>query len=111
MYTMGFRTYFRPHANASRLNAYVSLGIGMTSYDAKRYFVMDDGLFNTTQGVGFNNSVEVGTLIGLTKILKLQISSGILQTYSDALDGYDNLKAGDPIMRTKIGLLFSFKSG
>ena len=35
MYTMGFRTYFRPHANASRLNAYVSLGIGMTSYDAK----------------------------------------------------------------------------
>ena len=53
----------------------------------------------------------MGTLIGLTKILKLQISSGILQTYSDALDGYDNLKAGDPIMRTKIGLLFSFKSG
>ena len=111
MYTMGFRTYFRPHANASRLNAYVSLGIGMTSYDAKRYFVMDDGLFNTTQGVGFNNSVEVGTLIGLTKILKLQISSGILQTYSDALDGYDNLKAGDPIMRTKIGLVYSFKTG
>lgn len=111
MYDLGFRTYFRPHTDTSRVNGYFSLGMGITSYDAKRYFVLDNGLFSKTNGLGFNNSVELGMLIGLSKILKLQISSGILHTYSDALDGYDNLKAGDPIMRTKIGLVFSFKTG
>ena len=111
MYNLGFRTYFRPHSDTNRVNGYINLGLGMTTYDAKRYFVLDNGLFSKTNGVGFNNSVELGMLIGLSKTVKLQISYGILHTYSDALDGYDNLKAGDPIMRAKIGLVYSFKTG
>lgn len=111
MYDLGFRTYFRPHRDTSRVNGYFSLGMGITSYDAKRYFVLDNGLFSKTNGVGFNNSVELGLMIALSQTVKLQISSGVLHTYSDALDGYDNLKAGDPIMRTKIGVVYSLKTG
>ena len=111
IYDLSFRTYFRPHTDKSRVRGYVSLGMGITSYDAERYFVLDNGLFSKTNGVGLNNSVELGLMIGLSKTVKLQISSGILHTYSDALDGYDNLKSGDPIMRTNIGLVYSFKTG
>lgn len=108
MYDLGFRSYFRSHANTSRLNAYMNFGIGMTSYDAERYFVLDDGLFSLTKGVAINNSVDVGLLIRLPKTMKIQISCGVLHTYSDALDGYDNLKFGDPIMRSKLALCYSF---
>jgi hypothetical protein len=107
LFNLGFRTYFLPHSDIHKLNGFFSIGLGLTGYDAKRYFVLDEGLFSKTDGVSFNNKLEFGGLFMLSKSVKIEISSGVLQTYSDALDGYDNQKLGDPIIRTKFAIQYS----
>ncbi|MDG1724825.1 MAG: hypothetical protein P8I11_03970 [Bacteroidia bacterium] len=105
---IGFRRYLKPRVFRRKIQAYpfFEVGLGITQFDAQRYFIKDDGLFSEIDGVAFSNSVTTGCLFTLSKKVSVDIAPNFVINHSDAIDGYSN-GGGDIMMQTSIGLMFN----
>lgn len=105
---IGFRRYLKPRIFRRKVQAYpfLEVGLGITQFDAERYFIKDEGLFSQTNGVAFSNSVTMGCLFTLSRKISFDISPNFIINHSDAIDGYSN-KGSDIMMQTSIGILFN----
>ena len=105
---VGFRRYLKPRVFRRKIQAYpfFEIGLGITQFDAERYFIKDEGLFSQTNGVAFLNSVTTGCLFTLSRKVSFDISPNFIINHSDAIDGYSN-KGSDIMMQTSIGILFN----
>ena len=105
---IGFRRYLRPRVFRRKVQAYpfFEVGLGVTQFDAQRYFIKDEGLFSETNGIAFSNSVTTGCLFTLSRKVSFDIAPNFIINHSDAIDGYSN-RGGDIMMQTSIGFLFN----
>lgn len=100
------RRYLKPRVFRRKIQAYpfFEIGLGLTHYDAQRYFIKDEGLFSETNGVAFSNSIATGCLFTLTRKVSFDISSNFIINHSDAIDGYSN-RGSDIMMQTSVGFM------
>ena len=107
---VGFRRYLKPRVFRRKIQAYpfFEIGLGITQFDAERYFIKDEGLFSETNGVAFSNSIATGCLFTLTRKVSFDISSNFIINHSDAIDGYSN-RGGDIMMQTSVGFMFKLR--
>lgn len=107
---VGFRRYLKPRVFRRKIQAYpfFEIGLGITQFDAERYFIKDEGLFSETNGVAFSNSIATGCLFTLTRKISFDISSNFIINHSDAIDGYSN-RGGDIMMQTSVGFMFKLR--
>lgn len=105
---VGFRRYLKPRVFRRKVQAYpfFEVGLGITQFDAERYFIKDEGLFSETNGIAFSNTVTTGCLFTLSRKVSFDISPNFIINHSDAIDGYSN-KGSDITMQTSIGFLFN----
>ena len=105
---IGFRRYLKTRVFRRKVQAYpfFEVGLGVTHFDAQRYFIKDEGLFSETDGIAFSNSVTTGCLFTLSRKVSVDIAPNFIINHSDAIDGYSN-KGSDIMMQTSIGLLFN----
>ena len=105
---VGFRRYLKPRVFRRKIQAYpfFEIGLGITQFDAERYFIKDEGLFSETNGIAFSNTVTTGCLFTLSRKVSFDISPNFIINHSDAIDGYSN-KGSDIMMQTSIGILFN----
>jgi hypothetical protein len=85
---------------------FAEIGVGLTNYNANRYFVKDQGLFSKTSGTTFSNTVSLGCLFHINSKIKFSAAPNCIINYSDAVDGYKN-KGADIMMSSTIGILFN----
>lgn len=104
----GVRRYLKPPIFRRKIQAYpfFQVGLGLTHFDAQRYFIKDEGLFSKTNGVAFSNSVTTGCLFTLSRKISVDVAPNFIINHSDAIDGYSN-KGSDIMMQTSIGILFN----
>ena len=108
MLNINYRRYsakFQSHNNFY-IQLYGQLGLGLTRYNAERYFVKDNGLFSATEGICLSNSVSLGCLFNLTPKYQISFFTGPMFNYTDGFDGYDNQKLGDLMLKTGLGLYY-----
>lgn len=91
-----------------RLVPYLRASIANANYDVKRKFVEDDQTFNQVK----DNCMQVGLGLGiryhLTDNIHLNLMSEFVSIYSDAWDGYDYSSGNDHMVKTTLGLRYTF---
>jgi len=107
LFNFGVRRYLKPPVFRHKIQAYpfFQVGLGLTHFDAQRYFIKDEGLFSKTNGVAFSNSVTTGCLFTLSRKISVDVAPNFIINHSDAIDGYFN-RGSDIMMQTSIALLF-----
>ena len=88
---------------------FYQFGFGLTSYDSKRYFTQDNGLFSETNGFCANTSATLGYSFEFGRHFQVVASTDFILNLSDAIDGYDNDKKTDIMQKTGISLMYRFK--
>lgn len=79
-----------------------------STYDTKRKYVSDDG----QNGTSIGNTLQVGLGAGMRYHFNnhwhINFQSEVIQTYTDAWDGWDYGSGRDYMAKTTVGLCFSF---
>lgn len=104
---IGYRRYFNLYSDSSRarLFPFMDLGVGLTFYNAGRYFVKDQSLFSRTEGNTINTSISAGCLINLNRMISIIAKPNFIINYSDAIDGYEN-QGVDIMLSSTIALIY-----
>jgi len=89
-----------------KARAFVQLGFGTTNYKGKRFFERDNGLFSSIGGTTANTSSAFGYSFEFGKHFQVETNSNFILIFSDAVDGYDNGKKTDIMLKTGIGLMY-----
>jgi hypothetical protein len=102
------RQYLKPAKDYDGfyVRPFAEIGVGLTNYNAGRYFLKDQGLFSKTSGNTISNSVSLGCLFHVNSKIKFTAAPNFIINYSDAVDGYKN-NGTDIMMSSTIGVLFS----
>lgn len=90
---------------------YLRGSIGRSSYDTHLYFKEDDVNFANTQGSTLMTGFGAGLRYHLTDNLFLNLQSEFIVNYTDAWDGYNYGSGRDHMVKTELGLKYSFGSG
>ena len=108
MVNASYRYYFIPDIgnSASSVRPYSEIGLGLTSFEANRYFVADQGLFSQTSGAALSSMLAVGVQINVSPKMQITAAPNFIVNYSDAIDGYQN-KGVDIMMSNTLGVLLS----
>jgi hypothetical protein len=108
MVNASYRYYFIPDIGnpASSVRPYSEVGLGLTTFEANRYFVADQGLFSQTSGAALSSMLAVGIQINVSRKMQITAAPNFIVNYSDAIDGYQN-KGVDIMMSNTLGVLFS----
>jgi len=102
------RQYLKPAKDYDGfyVRPFAEVGVGLTNYNAGRYFVKDQGLFSKTSGNTFSNTFSLGCLLHINSKINFTAAPNFIINYSDAVDGYKN-KGADIMMSSTIGILFN----
>ncbi len=79
-----------------------------SSYDTKRMFVSDGGVNGLSSGTTLQVGLGAGMRYHFNDHWHLNFQSEVVQTYTDAWDGWDYGSGRDYMAKTSIGLCFSF---
>ena len=103
-----YRYYFisDKYRKGSIVRPYSEAGLGLTIFEANRYFVADQGLFSQTSGAALSSMLAVGIQINVSRKMQITAAPNFIVNYSDAIDGYQN-KGVDIMMSNTLGVLFS----
>ena len=108
MVNVSYRYYFLPDIGnpATSVRPYSEVGLGLTTFEANRYFVADRGLFSQTSGATLSSMLAVGVQINVSQKMQITAAPNFIINYSDAVDGYQN-RGVDIMMSSTLGVLFS----
>jgi hypothetical protein len=96
---ISYRRYFKGRF-------FYQLGMGITAYESKRYFVRDNGLFSSILGQSRNTSTAVGHSFEFGNHLQIVTMTDFRLIFSDAVDGYDNGQNYDIMLKTGISVMY-----
>lgn len=89
---------------------YVRASVGRTGYDAKRYFIEDDGLFNTESRSTMVTGLGMGLRYHFNDNVHALLQSEYTVVYSDGMDGYNYGTGRDHLLKTSLGIRYTFGS-
>lgn len=89
---------------------YARFAIGGSKYASTRYLVMDDVAFNETSGWTLTSDMGLGMQYYITDHWSLMFESVYTVVATDAWDGYDYGTGSDEMIRTSIGVMYTFGS-
>ena len=87
---------------------FIRASVGRTGFDTKRYFIEDDGLFNSESGSTLVSGLGLGLRYHFNDHFHALIQSEYTVVYSDGLDGYNYGSGRDHLLKTSIGLRYTF---
>ena len=87
---------------------FLRASVSQSTFDTKRCYVSDDG----QNGTSIGNTLQVGLGAGMRYHFNnhwhINFQSEVIQTYTDAWDGWDYGSGRDYMAKTTVGLCFSF---
>ena len=91
-----------------KLVPYLRASIGSGMYDAERKFVEDDVTFNSTKGSCLQVGLGAGIRYHISNNIHLNLMSEFVTNYTDDWDGYGYNSGNDNMVRTTLGLRYTF---
>jgi OOP family OmpA-OmpF porin len=79
-----------------------------STYDTKRMYVSDGGILGTLSGTTLQVGLGAGMRYHINDNWHLNFQSEVIQTYTDAWDGWDYGSGRDYMAKTSVGICFSF---
>jgi len=102
-----YRLYLNKNSKQAFPQFFVQPGIGISVFDSRRYFILDEGLFSQISDKCLTNSLFIGTEINFNKVISFSIQTGGVINYNDGFDGYDNGGLGDVLIHSSVGIHFA----
>lgn len=91
-----------------KLVPYLRASVGSGMYDAERKFIEDDVTFNSTKGSCLQVGLGAGIRYHISNNLHLNLMSEFVTNYTDDWDGYGYNSGNDNMVRTTLGLRYTF---
>ena len=87
---------------------YLRGSIGRGSYDTERKFIEDNGTFSKSNGTCFTTGMGAGLRYHINKNWHVNLQSEFYVVYTDNWDGYNYGSGKDHMLKTVLGLRYSF---
>lgn len=87
---------------------YVRLSLAFSEYDVKQMLKSDDGILGEVNDNCFQTGVGLGMRYHFSNKLLLNLSTEFVSSYTDAWDGYDYGAGQDYMIKTNLGLRYTF---
>lgn len=87
---------------------FLRASIGRSGFDSKRYFIEDDGLFNSESGSTMVSGLGLGLRYHFNDNFHALIQSEYTVVYSDGLDGYNYGSGRDHLLKTSLAIRYTF---
>jgi OOP family OmpA-OmpF porin len=87
---------------------FLRASIGRSGFDSKRYFIEDDGLFNSESGSTMVSGLGLGLRYHFNDNFHALIQSEYTVVYSDGLDGYNYGSGKDHLLKTSLAIRYTF---
>lgn len=89
---------------------YARFALGTSNYSCTRYLVMDDVAFNETSGNTLTADMGLGIRYYINDKWALMLESVYTRVSTDGWDGYDYGTGSDEMIRTSLGISYTFGS-
>lgn len=89
---------------------FVRASVGRNGFDSKRYFIEDDGLFHSENGSTLVSGLGMGVRYHFNDNFHALLQSEYTVVYSDGLDGYNYGTGRDHLLKTSLGIRYTFGS-
>lgn len=93
-----------------RFVPYVRFATGWSSFDATRYFILDDVSFSSEAGNTWHYNLGIGLNAHITNNWSMYVQSVFNVVATDAWDGYNYGSGRDHMLQTSFGLRYTFGS-
>jgi outer membrane protein OmpA-like peptidoglycan-associated protein len=91
-----------------RLVPYLRFATGWSAYDATRYFILDDVDFSSEKGSTWHYNLGIGANVHLNNQWSMFAQSVFNVVATDAWDGYNYGAGKDHMVKTTLGVRFTF---
>jgi outer membrane protein OmpA-like peptidoglycan-associated protein len=91
-----------------KLVPYLRVSMGSGNYASERKFIEDDVTFNSTKGSCLQVGLGAGLRYHISHNLHLNLMSEFVTNYTDDWDGYGYNSGNDNMVRTTLGLRYTF---
>lgn len=99
------------HTADYKLVPYVRVSVSRGAYDAERKFIKDDITFNRTSGKAMVVGFGAGLRYHIDQNWHVNLMSEYMTIHTDAWDGWDYGSGRDQMIKTSLGLRYSFGHG
>lgn len=87
---------------------YLRAAVSYANFDASRKFKEDDAEFSREKGSTLQTSIGVGVKYHFNNHFAVKLQSEYVTTFTDAWDGYDYGTGRDYMVRTTLGVMYTF---
>lgn len=107
---MGFNFDIKTKFRAKPYNwvPFVRASIGRSAFDTKRYFIEDDGFFNSESASTMVSGIGLGLRYHFNDNFHALLQSEYTVVYSDGLDGYNYGSGRDQLLKTSLAIRYTF---
>ena len=108
--TLGFNYDLKGNSRVKpyKFVPFLRASVAQSTFDTKRKFVSEKGIIGLSSGTTMQIGLGAGMRYHFNNHWHVNFQSEVLQTYTDAWDGWDYGSGRDYMAKTTVGLCFSF---
>lgn len=108
--TLGFNYDLKGNSRVKpyKFVPFLRASVSQSTYETTRMYVKDDGMNGSSSGTTLQIGLGGGMRYHINNHWHFNLQSEVIQTYTDAWDGWDYGSGRDYMAKTSLGLCFSF---